>query len=70
MRETKKKTVTESNVEHFTVLGKDVTLKGIIHFQGTVQLDSCFEGAIHTNGVLVVGEHGAEEVRHIEAGEG
>jgi cytoskeletal protein CcmA (bactofilin family) len=57
MWETKKKTVTESNAEHFTVLGKDVTFKGIVHFQGTVQLDSCFEGAIHTNGVLVVGEH-------------
>lgn len=57
MWETKNKKTTEGNVEHFTVLGKDVTFKGIVHFLGTVQLDSCFEGEIHTNGVLVVGEH-------------
>ncbi|THJ20458.1 MAG: polymer-forming cytoskeletal protein [Nitrospira sp. CG24D] len=53
----KKKTETKTNTEHFTVLGKDVTFKGIVHFEGTVQLDSCFEGEIHTKGVLVVGEH-------------
>ena len=57
MWETKKRKTDESGTEHFTVLGKDVTFKGIVHFQGTVQLDSCFEGEIHTNGVLVVGEH-------------
>lgn len=57
MWDTKKKPATESHAEHFTVLGKDVTFKGIVHFQGTVQLDSCFEGEIHTSGVLVVGEH-------------
>jgi cytoskeletal protein CcmA (bactofilin family) len=34
-----------------------VRFKGIVHFEGTVQLDSCFEGEIHTNGILVVGEH-------------
>lgn len=45
--------------EHFTVLGKDVIFKGVVHFEGTVQLDSCFEGEIHTTGVLVVGEHAA-----------
>ena len=53
----KKKTEAKTNTEHFTVLGKDVTFKGIVHFEGTVQLDSCFEGEIHTKGVLVVGEH-------------
>lgn len=47
------------NGEHFTVLGKDVVFKGIVHFQGTVQLDSRFDGEIHTTGVLVVGEHAA-----------
>jgi cytoskeletal protein CcmA (bactofilin family) len=57
MWETKKQKVTQPSAEHFTVLGKDVTFKGIVHFQGTVQLDSCFDGEIHTKGVLVVGEH-------------
>jgi len=57
MWETKKRKADESSTEHFTVLGKDVTFKGSVHFQGTVQLDSCFEGEIHTSGVLVVGEH-------------
>ncbi|HEX7767363.1 MAG TPA: polymer-forming cytoskeletal protein [Nitrospira sp.] len=57
MWESKKKKEAKTNTEHFTVLGKDVTFKGIVHFEGTVQLDSCFEGEIHTKGVLVVGEH-------------
>lgn len=57
MWESKKKPEAKTNTEHFTVLGKDVTFKGIVHFEGTVQLDSCFEGEIHTKGVLVVGEH-------------
>lgn len=48
-----------ANGEHFTVLGKDVVFKGIARFEGTVQLDSRFEGEIHTTGVLVVGEHAA-----------
>ena len=57
MWESKKQKVAQRDSEHFTVLGKDVTFKGIVHFEGTVQLDSCFEGEIHTKGVLVVGEH-------------
>ena len=57
MWESKKQKAAQRDSEHFTVLGKDVTLKGIVHFEGTVQLDSCFEGEIHTKGVLVVGEH-------------
>lgn len=57
MWESKKQKTTQTSSEHFTVLGKDVTFKGIVHFEGTVQLDSCFEGEIHTKGVLVVGEH-------------
>ncbi len=47
------------NGEYFTVLGKDVVFKGIARFEGTVQLDSRFDGEIYTNGVLVVGEHAA-----------
>lgn len=57
MWDTKKQKNKQSDAENFTVLGKDVTFKGIVHFEGTVQLDSCFEGEIHTKGVLVVGEH-------------
>ncbi len=42
---------------NFTVLGKDVTFKGIVHFHSTVQLDSSIEGEIHAKGMLVVGEN-------------
>jgi cytoskeletal protein CcmA (bactofilin family) len=57
MWENKKRTDHHPNGEPFTILGKDVMFKGIVHFEGTVQLDSCFEGEIHTNGTIVVGEH-------------
>jgi cytoskeletal protein CcmA (bactofilin family) len=43
--------------ENFTVLGKDVHFTGVVHFEGTVRMDSCFEGEIYTKGVLTVGEH-------------
>lgn len=45
------------DADNFTVLGKDVTFKGVAHFEGTVQIESRFEGEIHTEGTLVVGEH-------------
>lgn len=57
MWEMKKQKTAQAGGDNFTVLGKDVTFKGVVHFEGTVQLDSCFEGEIHTKGVLVVGEH-------------
>ena len=57
MWDTKKPKNKQSDAENFTVLGKDVTFKGIVYFEGTVQLDGCVEGEIHTTGVLVVGEH-------------
>ncbi|MDH5640857.1 MAG: polymer-forming cytoskeletal protein [Nitrospira sp.] len=56
MWESKKRT-DQSNGEPFTILGKDVMFKGIVRFEGTVQLDSRFEGEIHTDGTIVVGEH-------------
>jgi cytoskeletal protein CcmA (bactofilin family) len=43
--------------EHFTVLGKDVRFTGVVYFEGTVRMDSRFEGEIHTKGILTVGEH-------------
>jgi cytoskeletal protein CcmA (bactofilin family) len=57
MWDNKKRTDHHPDSEPFTILGKDVIFKGVVHFQGTVQLDSCFEGEIHTNGTIVVGEH-------------
>lgn len=57
MWDNKKRTDQHSDNEAFTILGKDVRFKGIVHFEGTVQLDSCFEGEIHTKGTIVVGEH-------------
>jgi len=57
MWEQKKRKEKLSEADNFTVLGRDVTFKGVAHFEGTVQLESCFEGEIHTKGVLVVGEH-------------
>jgi cytoskeletal protein CcmA (bactofilin family) len=58
MWEHKKRKDKLTETDNFTVLGKDVTFKGVVHFESTVRLDSCFEGEIHTKGVLVVGEHG------------
>jgi cytoskeletal protein CcmA (bactofilin family) len=57
MWDNKKRTDHHPNGEQFTILGKDVVFKGVVHFEGTVQLDSCFEGEIHTKGTIVVGEH-------------
>lgn len=57
MWDSRKRKDNQTAGENFTVLGKDVRFNGIVHFEGTVQLDSCFEGEIHTNGILVVGEH-------------
>jgi len=57
MWDTKKQKVNQADVDNVTVLGKNITFKGVVHFEGTVQLESCFEGEIHSKGVLVVGEH-------------
>ena len=54
---TTKRNENEADSDHFTVLGKDVTFKGVVHFESTVRLDGCFDGEIHTKGILVVGEH-------------
>ena len=53
----KKRGEMEPENGNFTVLGKDVTFKGIVHFHSTVQLDSAFEGEIHAKGMLVIGEN-------------
>jgi len=53
----KKRAEHHTDSEAFTILGKDVRFKGIVHFEGTVQLDSCFEGEIHAKGTIVIGEN-------------
>lgn len=57
MWDNKKRAEHHTASEAFTILGKDVRFKGIVHFEGTVQLDSCFEGEIHAKGTIVIGEH-------------
>lgn len=47
----------QADGENFTFLGKDVTFHGVVSFDGTVRIDSHFEGEIHAKGTLVVGEH-------------
>jgi cytoskeletal protein CcmA (bactofilin family) len=36
-------------------VGKDVEFKGILTYSGTVRIDGSLDGAIHTNGGLLVG---------------
>lgn len=43
--------------ENLTFLGKGVDFNGVVSFDGTVRIDGCLEGEIHTKGTLVVGEH-------------
>lgn len=57
MWDTKKQKVNQADVDNMTVLGKNVTFKGLIYFEGTLQLDSYVEGEIHAKGVLIVSEH-------------
>ena len=52
--ETKKQSVAE--VDKFTFLGKGVSFKGVISYNGTVRIDGNLDGEIHTEGVLLVGE--------------
>jgi len=42
--------------ESITLFGKDVRLKGVLHFEGTLRIDGHFEGEIHSKGILQVGE--------------
>ncbi len=37
-------------------VGKGVEFKGTITYNGTVRIDGCLDGEIHTEGVLLVGE--------------
>ncbi len=48
---------TPGDSENIALVGRDVRLKGVIHFEGTLRIDGHFEGEIHTKGALEVGEH-------------
>ena len=39
-------------------LGSDALFKGTLSFEGTVRIDGKFEGQVHTNDTLVIGETG------------
>ena len=45
-----------SDSENITLLGKDIRVRGVLRFEGTLQIEGHFEGEIHTKDVLVVGE--------------
>jgi cytoskeletal protein CcmA (bactofilin family) len=44
--------------DNITLLAKGVHLKGEIRVDGTVRIDGCLEGEIHTKGQVIVGEDG------------
>ena len=48
-------------------LGADAVFKGALNFAGVVRIDGKFEGHVHTNDTLIVGETG-DVIADIEAG--
>lgn len=46
----------ESTEEINAFVGKGVSFKGVISYNGTVRIDGQLDGEIHTEGVLIVGE--------------
>jgi cytoskeletal protein CcmA (bactofilin family) len=46
----------EGNEEINAFVGKGVSFKGVITYNGTVRIDGTLDGEIHTEGVLLVGE--------------
>jgi len=52
-----KKRETIFDEQHYTFLGKGVDFKGTAQFEGTVQVDGRFEGEMHTDDRLIIGEH-------------
>ena len=43
---------------NITLLAKGVNLKGEIKVEGTVRIDGCLDGDVHTKGEVIVGEDG------------
>ena len=52
-----KKRETIFDEQHYTFLGKGVDFKGTAQFEGTVRVDGKFEGEMHTDDTLIIGEH-------------
>ena len=52
-----KKRETIFDEQHYTFLGKGVDFKGTAQFEGTVRVDGRFEGEMHTDDTLIIGEH-------------
>ncbi len=46
----------EGSEEINAFVGKGVSFKGVISYNGTVRIDGTLDGEIHTEGVLLVGE--------------
>jgi cytoskeletal protein CcmA (bactofilin family) len=46
----------EGNEEINAFVGKGVSFKGVISYNGTVRIDGTLDGEIHTEGILLVGE--------------
>ena len=46
----------EGSEEINAFVGKGVSFKGVISYNGTVRIDGQLDGEIHTEGVLIVGE--------------
>ncbi len=52
-----KKRETIFDEQHYTFLGKGVDFKGTAQFEGTVRIDGRFEGEMHTDDTIIIGEH-------------
>lgn len=52
-----KKRETIFDEQHYTFLGQGVDFKGTAQFEGTVRVDGRFEGEMHTDDTLIIGEH-------------
>lgn len=57
----KKTTASGSSEESLTFLARGFEFKGTLNFDGTVRIDGVVIGAIHTKGMLIVGEHAVIE---------
>ena len=55
----------ESSIRAY--LGVDALFKGTLNFEGTVRIDGKFEGHVHTNDTLIVGETG-DVIADVDAG--
>ena len=53
----KKENAPDSSNESLTFLARGFEFKGTLNFDGTVRIDGVVTGAIHTKGMLILGEH-------------